>query len=65
MSCTSQAVASNSSLGEAALRSTPGTLSSIYPPSSWGSCRFLLMPVTPLSSFYMHDDVVYIATPHG
>jgi transcriptional regulator with XRE-family HTH domain len=61
-------------LGEAALRSTPGTLGTLLgqldrlvsvidlPTVELGIVPFPLMPVMPLSSFYFHDDVVYIET---
>lgn len=61
-------------LGEAALRSTPGTVGTLLgqldrlvsvadlPTVELGIVPFPLMPVMPLSSFYMHDDVVYIET---
>lgn len=64
-------------LGEAALRSTPGTITTLLgqldrlvsvidlPTVSLGIVPFPLMPVMPLSSFFMHDEVVYIETLTG
>lgn len=64
-------------LGEAALRSTPGTIGTLLgqldrlvsvidlPTVVLGIVPFPLMPVMPLSSFYMHDDIVYIETLTG
>ncbi|MFY9809575.1 MAG: helix-turn-helix transcriptional regulator [Pseudonocardiaceae bacterium] len=61
-------------LGEAALRSSPGTIATLLgqldrlvsvidlPTVELGIVPFPLMPVMPLSSFYFHDDVVYIET---
>jgi hypothetical protein len=61
-------------VGEAALRSTPGTIGTLLgqldrlvsvidlPTVELGIVPFPLMPVMPLSSFYFHDDVVYIET---
>jgi transcriptional regulator with XRE-family HTH domain len=61
-------------LGEAALRCTPGTIGTLLgqldrlvsvtdlPTVELGIVPFPLMPVMPLSSFYFHDDVVYIET---
>ena len=61
-------------VGEAALCSTPGTIGTLLgqldrlvsvidlPTVELGIVPFPLMPVMPLSSFYMHDDVVYIET---
>lgn len=61
-------------IGEAALRSTPGTIGTLLgqldrlvsvidlPTVELGILPFPVMPVMPLSSFYMHDDVVYIET---
>lgn len=61
-------------LGEAALRSTPGTIGTLLgqldrlvsvidlPTVQLGIVPFPLMPVMPLSSFYLHDEVVYIET---
>ncbi|MGH3768381.1 MAG: helix-turn-helix domain-containing protein [Pseudonocardiaceae bacterium] len=61
-------------LGEAALRSTPGTIGTLLgqldrlvsvidlPTVELGIVPFPLMPVMPVSSFYMHDEVVYIET---
>ncbi len=64
-------------VGEAALRSTPGTIPTLLgqldrlvsisdlPTVELGIVPFPLMPVMPLSSFCMHDDVVYIETLTG
>ena len=61
-------------LGEAALRSTPATIGTLLgqldrlvsvmdlPTVEVGIVPFPVMPVMPLSSFYLHDDVVYIET---
>lgn len=61
-------------LGEAAPRSTPGTIGTLLgqldrlvsvidlPTAELGIVPFPRMPVMPLSSFYLHDDVVYIET---
>lgn len=61
-------------LGEAALRSTPGTIRTLLgqldrlvsvidlPTVELGIVPFPLMPVMPLSSFYIHDEIVYIET---
>ncbi|MGH3787972.1 MAG: helix-turn-helix domain-containing protein [Pseudonocardiaceae bacterium] len=61
-------------LGEAALRSTPGTIATLLgqldrlvsvidlPTVELAIVPFPLMPVMPLSSFYMHDEIVYIET---
>jgi transcriptional regulator with XRE-family HTH domain len=61
-------------VGEAALRSTPGTIGTLLgqldrlvsvidlPTVEFGIVPFPLMPVMPLTSFYFHDDVVYIET---
>ncbi|MFZ0119203.1 MAG: helix-turn-helix transcriptional regulator [Pseudonocardiaceae bacterium] len=61
-------------LGEAALRSTPGTIGTLLgqldrlvsvidlPTVELGIVAFPAMPVMPLSSFYFHDDVVHIET---
>jgi transcriptional regulator with XRE-family HTH domain len=64
-------------LGEAALRSTPGTISTLLgqldrlvsvvdlPTVELGIVPFPRMPVMPLSNFSIHDDVVYIETLTG
>jgi len=64
-------------LGEAALRSTPGTVQTLLgrlerlvsvtdlPTVEIGIFPFPMMPVMPLSSFSLHDDVVYIETLTG
>lgn len=64
-------------LGEAALRSTPGTIGTLLgqldrlvsvtdlPTVELGIVPFPMMPVMPLSSFSLHDDVVYIETLTG
>lgn len=64
-------------LGEAALRSTPGTIETLLgqldrlvsvsdlPTVELGIIPFPMMPVMPLSSFSLHDDVVYIETLTG
>lgn len=64
-------------LGEAALRSTPGTIGALLgqldrlvslmdlPTLELRVMPFPRMPVWPLTSFYMHDDVVYIETLTG
>jgi hypothetical protein len=64
-------------LGEAALRSTPGTIETLLgqldrlvsladlPTVELGIVPFPMMPVMPLSSFTLHDDVVYIETLTG
>ncbi|MDQ2881171.1 MAG: helix-turn-helix transcriptional regulator [Actinomycetota bacterium] len=61
-------------LGESALRSTPGTIGTLLgqldrlvsvidlPTVELGIVPFPLMPVMPVSSFYMHDEIVYIET---
>ena len=61
-------------VGEAGLRCTPGTIGTLLgqldrlvsvtdlPTVELGIVPFPLMPVMPLSSFYFHDDVVYIET---
>ncbi len=64
-------------VGEAALRSTPGTIQTLLgqldrlisvsdlPTVEFGIVPFPMMPVMPLSSFSVHDDVVYIETLTG
>jgi transcriptional regulator with XRE-family HTH domain len=64
-------------VGEAALRSTPGTIKTLLgqldrlvsvsdlPTVELGIVPFPMMPVMPLSSFSLHDDVVYIETLTG
>jgi transcriptional regulator with XRE-family HTH domain len=64
-------------LGEAALRSTPGTISTLLgqldrlvsvvdlPTVELGIVPFPRMPVMPLSNFSIHDDIVYIETLTG
>jgi transcriptional regulator with XRE-family HTH domain len=64
-------------VGEAALRSTPGTIKTLLgqldrlvavsdlPTVELGIVAFPMMPVMPLSSFSLHDDVVYIETLTG
>jgi transcriptional regulator with XRE-family HTH domain len=64
-------------LGEAALRNTPGTIGTLLgqldrlvslmdlPTLELRVVPFPMMPVWPLTSFYMHDDVVYIETLTG
>lgn len=64
-------------VGEAALRSTPGTIPTLLgqldrlvsvsdlPTIEFGIVPFPMMPVMPLSSFCLHDDVVYIETLTG
>lgn len=64
-------------LGEAALRSTPGTISTLLgqldrlvsvvdlPTVELGIVPFPRMPVMPLSNFSIHDDVVYVETLTG
>lgn len=64
-------------VGESALRSTPGTIPTLLgqldrlvsvsdlPNVEFGIVPFPMMPVMPLSSFCIRDDVVYIETLTG